>query len=370
MNIAVAAAKNKELALIISELASRYSHNNLADGKSPKTVKWYEEILRLFYMYVKINLQSEDISLFNIDLVRDYILYLRHKPKFQGHPYTPEQGQLLSPKTVQCHVRALKAFSSWLYVEGHTKDNRLKNLKVPKAPTKVIQPLTPEEIKKVIVKIKRSSPTGWRNYAILVTLLDTGLRASEIASIPLGQVNFEGSYIKVMGKGAKERIVPIGKFVQMRLLQYCEGIRPKFGNNDCDSLFLTCRGEPITTNTIKLVFSRLAKSSGIDRLHAHLCRHTFAINYLLNGGDIFSLQEILGHTTLEMVRHYLRFTSSQITARQHEYSPTDRLYSRGKEAKTGEAITLPVTNDISPFSNSGGSSEYLRKNSRQVVCHR
>lgn len=370
MNTAIAATKNEKLARTLSELASRYNHSNLADGKSPKTVKWYDEILRLFCMYVKAKPQSEDISLFNIDLVRDYILYLRHKPKFQGHPYTPEQGQLLSPKTVQCHVRALKAFSSWLYVEGHTKDNKLKNLKLPKAPTKVIQPLTPEEIKKVVVRIKRSSSTGWRNYAILVTLLDTGLRVSEIAGIPLGQVNFEGGYITVMGKGAKERIVPIGKFVQMRLLQYCEGVRPKLGNNDCDSLFLSCRGKPITTNTIKLIFSRLAKSSGIDRLHAHLCRHTFAINYLLNGGDIFSLQEILGHTTLEMVRHYLRFTSSQITARQHEYSPMDRLYIRRKKTKTSEAITLPVTNDISTFSNSGGPSEYLHKSSKQVVCHR
>jgi len=174
MNTAIAATKNKKLALTISELASRYNHSNLADGKSPKTVKWYDEILRLFCMYVKVNPQSEDISLFNIDLVRDYILYLRHKPKFQGHPYTPEQSELLSPKTVQCHVRALKAFSSWLYVEGHTRDNRLKNLKLPKAPTKVIQPLTPQEIKKVVVRIKRSSPTRWRNYVILVTLLDTG----------------------------------------------------------------------------------------------------------------------------------------------------------------------------------------------------
>ncbi|MFC1958556.1 tyrosine-type recombinase/integrase [Chloroflexota bacterium] len=78
------------------------------------------------------------------------------------------------------------------------------------------------------------------------------------------------------------------------------------------------------------MFARSAKSSGVERLHAHLCRHTFAINYLLNGGDIFSLKEILGHTTLGMVNHYLHFTSSQITAQHHKYSPMDKLQSETK----------------------------------------
>ena len=80
---------------------------------------------------------------------------------------------------------------------------------------------------------------------------------------------------------------------------------------------------------MKLIFSRLAKISGIERLHAHLCRHTFAINYLMNGGDVFSLREILGHTTLEMVNHYVHFTSSQITTQHHKYSPMDKFYGKG-----------------------------------------
>jgi len=87
----------------------------------------------------------------------------------------------------------------------------------------------------------------------------------------------------------------------------------------------------MTANRIKLVFARLAKSSGVERLHAHLCRHTFAINYLLNGGDIFSLKEILGHTTLEMVNHYLHFASAQITDQHRKYSPMDKFVERDKE---------------------------------------
>ena len=298
---------------------------NQSEGKSPKTVSWYSANLRRFHRYLKSRHLPDSIADLDIQTLRDYVLYLQKQKKFADHPYTPEQGKQLSPRTVQCHARALKAFSSWLHAGNYTNDNRLTNLKVPKAPAKIVEPLTPEEIKAIINAIDKNSPTGLRNHAVLVTMLDTGLRASEVANIKLGQVNFEAGYIKVMGKGSKERIVPIGRVAQKALWQYITLIRPKPITDDCDNLFLSSIGRPITVNTIKLMCSRLAKASGVVRLHAHLCRHTFAINYLLNGGDIFSLQAILGHTTLDMVRHYLHFTSSQVTALHHKYSPMDKF---------------------------------------------
>ena len=327
--------------LTIGELLDRYSISNQADGKSPKTIAWYRDMLTQFSAYLKTEQYPSYLSSFNIDIVRNYILYLRHKPKYQGHPYTPQQDKLISPKTVQCHVRALKAFSSWLHIEGYTSENSLKNLKLPKAPQKIIEPLAPEEIREIIASISKNSPTGSRNHAILVTLLDTGLRASEVANVTLGHLNLKDGYIKVMGKGAKERVVPIGKYIQMTLWSYIDKVRPKPNSQDCNNLFLSPNGKPITVNAIKLVFSRLAKSSGVKRLHAHLCRHTFAINYLINGGDIFSLREILGHTTLEMVNHYLHFTTSQITEQHHKFSPMDRLQNEEKEAWSKELIASP-----------------------------
>jgi len=133
-------------ALTIDKLISRYDLSNQAEGKSPKTVAWYTEMLTAFSGFLKVKHHCHNLLAFDINNVRDYMLYLRHKPKYQGHPYTPERDKPISPKTVQCHVRALKAFSSWLYAEGYTLDNRLKNLKIPKAPVTVIEPLTAEEI--------------------------------------------------------------------------------------------------------------------------------------------------------------------------------------------------------------------------------
>ena len=315
-------------AFTIDDLMARYAISNQADGKSPKTIGWYGDILSQFLRYLKANGYQSISSTFNMDIIRGYILFLRKRPRFQGHPFISQKGDLLSPKTVQCHVRVLKAFSTWLYEEEYTTTNRLKNLKLPKAAIRIMEPLCPEEIKKVVSSINRKSYSGERNHTVLVTLLDTGLRSSEVTNITLNNLNLEDGYMRITGKGDKERIVPIGKFVRMELMHYIEKVRPQVYRGDNNNLFLAQDGRPMTTNTVKMVFSKLARNSGVHRLHAHLCRHTFAVNYLLNGGDIFSLREILGHTTLEMVNHYLHFTSSQITAQHHKYSPMDRIQEK------------------------------------------
>ncbi|MDO9334313.1 MAG: tyrosine-type recombinase/integrase [Dehalococcoidales bacterium] len=309
----------------IEELIKLYEISNRVENKSPRTVAWYSEMLTSFTRYLDTVHLPHDLSIFSIDTVRAYILYLRQRRRFEGHPYTPQQDKTLSPKTIQCHVRALRAFSSWLFAEGHTTENRLGKLKLPKAPVTMTTPLTPEEIKTCSSSIDKDSTMGVRNYTIIIIALDTGLRISEIIGISLANINLIDGYIKVLGKGSKERIVPIGKFVQRKLLFYIENARPKPASGEINNLFLSASGNPMTANSIKLVFSRIARSSGVKRLHAHLCRHTFSINYLLNGGDVFSLKEILGHSSLEMVNHYLHFTSSQITAQHHKYSPMDKL---------------------------------------------
>jgi len=340
MKLGTLATTNNTLQLGYDELISRYELANYSDGKSPKTIKWYSDILKTFSKHLQQTSNPDDISAFSIDKVREYISYLRHKPCFEGHPYTPKQDKLISPRTIQCHVRALKAFSTWLHSEGYTKTNILINLKLPKAPSIIIEPISNNEIRIIFNSLKKKSPTGARNHALLETMLDTGLRVSEIAGITLSGLNLKDGYIKVMGKGSKERIVPIGKHVQMTLFSYIDKIRPQPDKPDCNHLFLSRSGKPITPNTIKLVFSRLAKKSGVNRLHAHLCRHTFAINYLLNGGDIFSLKEILGHTTLDMVNHYLHFTSAQIVVQHHKYSPMDKLLMNTESSSHARDLVL------------------------------
>jgi len=311
--------------ITIDWFVARYAISNEAEGKSTRTISWYTDILNQFLRYLKAKGYEYFPSNFTVDVVRGYVLFLKGRPKFQGRPFMSQARGSVSPRTVQCHVRVLKAFSSWLYQEGHIDTNRLRNLRLPKAVIKLMEPLTPDEVRSIMNSIDTRLHVGQRNRAMLVTLLDTGLRASELAGITLSDLNLSDGYIRVIGKGGKERVVPVGRYVQNELLHYSEKVRPQANGSGCNNLFLSRDGKAMTRNSIKLVFSKLARTSCVPRLHAHLCRHTFGINYLLNGGDVFSLKEILGHSTLAMVNHYLHFTGSQITAQHHKYSPMDRI---------------------------------------------
>jgi len=150
-------------------------------------------------------------------------------------------------------------------------------------------------------------------------LIDTGLRMSELINLKMDDVHMNEGLLKVMGKGRKERIVPMGSNAQRALQRYSFRYRPKPLHSGINNVFLSVLGKPLTENSVKLIFSRLAKKSGVARLHAHLCRHTFATRFLVNGGDVFSLQQILGHSTLDMVRHYVNLTSNHVAIQHQKY---------------------------------------------------
>jgi len=132
----------------------------------------------------------------------------------------------------------------------------------------------------------------------VLTLLNTDLRESGLADCSMKNLNLVDGYLKVLGKGQKERIVPIGNNAQKVLQRYLFRFRPEPINPAIQTVFLSQINNPLTSNTIKLLFHRLSKASGIGRLHAHLYRHTFATRFLINVGDVFSLQQILGHFAL------------------------------------------------------------------------
>ncbi|MFC1933483.1 tyrosine-type recombinase/integrase [Chloroflexota bacterium] len=312
----------------LSELIEYYEVCNKAEGKSPKTISWYSANLKSFRNYLK-NRRLPDL-LENIDtkLLREYILYLLKKTRYENHPYTPAQTELLSAATVHGHVRTLRAFFNWLVVEGLAQNSPAKDLKPPKVTRKVVSTLSDKEIG-TILNVFSTSPSDARNRTLFMLLLDTGLRIGELVTLKMDNVHMDEGYLKVMGKGKKERIVPIGNNAQRALQRYLFRFRPKPINPVINNVFLSTSSQPLTENSMKLMFTRLSHRSGVYRLHAHLCRHTFATRFLINGGDVFSLQQILGHSTLEMVRHYVNLASNHIAIQHQKFSPLDRLNLRG-----------------------------------------
>ncbi len=155
-------------------------------------------------------------------------------------------------------------------------------------------------------------------------MLDSGLRKSEVVRLEVSDVHILEGYIIVNGKGNKQRIVPLGNNTKKYLIKYISQ-RPK--NVDCSALFLTNQNAPITKTVIDRMFRTLKSRQDLltPRIHAHLLRHTFATNYLENGGNIYSLQLILGHTSLEMEKKYVHLTQSKTVVNFKNYSPLDNL---------------------------------------------
>lgn len=317
----------KEKSHKLFELIEYYEVCNRAEGKSPKTISWYSANLKSFRNYLKSRHLPDSLDNIDTKLLREYVLYLMKRTRYTGHPYTPAKTELLSSATIHGHVRTLRAFFNWLVREGLAENNPAKELKPPKVTRKVVSTLSDEEIR-AILNTFSISPSDARNQTLFMILLDTGLRIGELVNLKMDDVHMDEGYLKVMGKGKKERIVPIGNNAQRALQRYLFRFRPKPTNPVTDNVFLSVSSKALTENSMKLMFTRLSKRSGVCRLHAHLCRHTFATRFLINGGDVFTLQQILGHSTLTMVSHYVNLASSHIAIQHQKYSPLDRINLR------------------------------------------
>jgi len=311
--------------VLINDLIKEFEIQNLILNKSGKTISWYSSNLKIFSQFLNARGHSCNVGEIGMDEVNEFILHLRNKNKYEGHPSMPPQQKKLSDQTILAHVQTLKSFFGWLERSAYIDDNPVKMLGRPRISRKHIEILTRKEIYQVLSAIDLKTPVGARDTAIVMTLLDTGLRCAELTNLKMEDTHLDQRRLKVMGKGARERVVPVGSKVHAMLARYIHQYRPEPASIVTDHVFLTAYGRPITVNGIQLMLKRLAKRSGVRRLHAHLCRHTFATQYLENGGDVFSLQTILGHSSLEMVRRYLSLSSDHIVSQHQRFSPLDKI---------------------------------------------
>jgi len=218
--------KKQEKTHKLTELINYYELCNRAEGKSEKTISWYAANLICFRNYLKIRHLPDSVTDADIKLLRDYVLYLLKKHKFENHPYTPEKTELLSASSVHGHVRTLRTFFSWLQREGFVVNNIAKDLKPPKVVNKLITTLSDEEIFSILRTFNQGSNSEIRNQTILMLLIDTGIRIGELINITMPDLNLADGLVKVMGKGKKERVVPLGSQAQKALQRYLFRHRP------------------------------------------------------------------------------------------------------------------------------------------------
>lgn len=305
--------------ITIPVLAERFLATKQTEGLSGNTIRWYRMILTHFDRFLKDN----RLQALSIDHAREFIAHLQARDtRFEKHPTSKPKEGGLSPHTVAGYVRGIKAFSSWLNEEGYTGSNLFLRLKRPKVPQKMVEVLTDEEIQRMVACINPNTFLGARLLAIVLLLLDTGIRASELCGLTLDNLDLRDGEAKVNGKGDKERVVPFASTTRLALMRWTQTFRQESTH---DEVFLTTDGNPLTYNSLKLIVQRLADKSGIPRLHLHLFRHTFAVKYLMNGGDLMTLKRILGHTTLQVTQMYLHLVNPQIKQAHLKFSPVDKL---------------------------------------------
>jgi site-specific recombinase XerD len=311
----------------IDRLLKGYRLSAQSEGKSPNTIAIVEASVGYLGEFLAANALSTNAARIGVEELRRFIVHLRERPRFAHHRFTRPQGGHLSGHTINAYLRALQAFWAWLKREDFIEENPFNRLKIPKAPKKVIPIFTEEQLRRLFAAIDTTTPVGHRNYTIILTLLDTGIRCSELTGLKLADVNLESRLLKVWGKGSKERLVPIGAKVQKALWKYLARYRPEPATPRYDQVFLTRDGHPLTKDRVEAIVERYGRKAGITgvRLSPHTFRHTMAVTFLRNGGDVFSLQRILGHSQLEVLRGYVNLAQSDISRVHQRNSPADNL---------------------------------------------
>ena len=283
------------------------------EGKSPSTIHAYAETLGRFLRFVRQEGFPEDVR--------------RITP---GHLY-PYLGQFahLSLETRHRYFREVRCFFNWLIAAGYLGENPIRSLRNVRLPQRIVRPFSPEDVVKLLACCDPVTAAGARDRAIVLILLDTGVRCSELVQLTVDDLDLEAGRLRVLhGKGNKDRVVPFASRCREALEHYLALRRWEPG----PLLFAVAgsgtlrRGIPLQSNGLKQLLRRLGRQAGLSKVHAHRFRHTFATWAIEQDARELDVQYLLGHASPDMVRRYASTYSSEQAARRHVmFSPAERL---------------------------------------------
>ena len=276
-------------------------------GLSDNTNISYKTDLELYLSFIKekgIN-SLEDIKSSDIE---SYMMFL-------------QEDSNDTVTTVARKLTSIKNFHSFLEKEGIVSKNVSVGIKRPKLRKTVVRSLSVSDVDKLL-DIKLNTPFDYRNKAMLELIYGTGLRVSELVNLTLNNIDFTNCIIRIVGKGNKERIIPLGEYSMYYLDLYMERRNSLLKKNICDALFLNNHGKKITRQGFFKILKGLLKEKGLDiDASPHTLRHSFATHLLNSGADLRSIQEMLGHSDISTTRIYTHVGDSKIRNDYKEYHP-------------------------------------------------
>ncbi|MDC6386934.1 site-specific tyrosine recombinase XerD [Flagellimonas taeanensis] len=296
-------------------------------------MKWHQAITD-YQNYLKIErgLSKNSISNYVLDLQK-LVGYLGEHEINESpikisreivQQFVYDVAKNLNPRSQARIISGLKGFFSYLIFEDYRTDNPMALIETPKIGRKLPDTLSVDEINDLISAIDLSKPEGERNRAILETLYGCGLRVSELVNLKLSDLYFDEGFIKVTGKGNKQRFVPISdvniKYIQL----YHDGIRVHLPiqKEHEDVVFLNRRGKQLTRAMIFTVIKQLAEKIGLKKsISPHTFRHSFATHLLENGADLRAIQQMLGHESITTTEVYMHVNRVHLTKVLNEFHP-------------------------------------------------
>lgn len=271
---------------------------------SKNTLESYKSDLLRFYDFNK-NKKLEDIKRDNI---KEYLKFLN-----DNH---------LNERSIARNISSLKSFYKYLIISNKIKDNPLDSISLPKLGKKLPNTLSEDEINRLL-DIKLIDNYSYRNKAMLELMYATGLRVSELVNLKVYDINLEEAIVKTMGKGSKERIIPIGDYALNALKNYIYEYRDTLlKKNLNDYLFLNNHGKQMTRQGFFKIIKKLATEQGIERdFSPHTLRHSFATHLLDHGADLRIIQELLGHSDVSTTQIYTHVSNEQLEDTFKNYHP-------------------------------------------------
>jgi integrase/recombinase XerD len=302
---------------------------------SPKTLVQHRTSLAHLANFLETQHKVTHLTMIEAMHLRAWLVYLAKEPGVRGKSRIPR-----TTRTCRWYGQSMHAFCNWLIAEQYLEENPAERVELPKLEKPMIRIIEFEEFEALLSACAAPLEKGFiadrnaaRNRAILWVLWDTGIRVGELCDLRLSNFDRRQGTLIVFGKGKKERRVALGRNALRALLYYLDRWRQDteelgaIGNPNEEHVFLSEGGEALTIHGIEMLFKRLRGRTGIKgkRVSAHIFRHTFAVRYLMLGGDIFSLQELLGHEDISTIKNYMHLNDVNVQEQKRKFSPGDNV---------------------------------------------
>lgn len=285
--------------LVDSFLIYLASEKNMAS----KTIKSYNSDWMDFFNFLENQLgyclDTIDVQEITHPIIRKYLVYMNNKE--------------LAKTTQARRLAALRSFFRYLLRKEIIAINPLKDVSTPKVPKKLPRYLGQEEMGKVLEQPLPNSDAGIRDQAILELLYATGIRVSELVQLDTDGIDAAYGYVRVLGKGGRERVVPLGKIAMAAIDKYMNEVRPKWNMNKLNAVFLNQKGGRLSDRSVRSIVKKYCRQAAAKEiLSPHGFRHSFASHLLDNGADLRVVQELLGHKKISSTQIYTHVSRSKL----------------------------------------------------------